>query len=238
MTIEDPIEFLHRDKKSLVNQREVEVDTKSFALRPALGAAPGPRRDPRRRDARLRDDRDRAHRGRDRPPRALDAAHARRHRDASTASSRSSRRTSRSRSASSSRRCCKAVVSMRLVPRADGNGRVPAVEVLRATPYIRDCIENKEKTKLIRDGDRRRHLAVRHADVRPVAVPPVQGRADHLRRGAAAGDEPGRVQAARSPGSSRPPTWRRGDGSGPAAGGAGSDVDPRDPGSPFEFSSS
>src|SRR5215813_4995316 len=32
MTIEDPIEFLHRDKKSLVNQREVEVDTKTFAL--------------------------------------------------------------------------------------------------------------------------------------------------------------------------------------------------------------
>ncbi|MEE9219245.1 MAG: ATPase, T2SS/T4P/T4SS family, partial [Acidobacteriota bacterium] len=31
MTIEDPIEFLHRDKKSLINQREVEVDTKSFA---------------------------------------------------------------------------------------------------------------------------------------------------------------------------------------------------------------
>jgi twitching motility protein PilT len=44
-----------------------------------------------------------------------------------------------------------AVVSMRLLPRADGLGRVPAVEVLIATPYIRDCIENKEKTKYIRD---------------------------------------------------------------------------------------
>ena len=42
MTIEDPIEFLHRDKKSLVNQREVEVDTKSFAyaLRSALRQDP------------------------------------------------------------------------------------------------------------------------------------------------------------------------------------------------------
>jgi twitching motility protein PilT len=39
---------------------------------------------------------------------------------------------------------------MRLVARRDGNGRVPAVEVLRATPFIRDCIENKEKTKLIK----------------------------------------------------------------------------------------
>ena len=42
MTIEDPIEFLHRDKKSIVNQREVEVDTKSFAgaLRSALRQDP------------------------------------------------------------------------------------------------------------------------------------------------------------------------------------------------------
>jgi twitching motility protein PilT len=41
---------------------------------------------------------------------------------------------------------------MRLLPRADGLGRVPAVEILIATAYIRDCIENKEKTKLIRDA--------------------------------------------------------------------------------------
>src|SRR5688500_19843013 len=42
MTVEDPIEFLHRDKKSIVNQREVEVDTKTFsqALRSALRQDP------------------------------------------------------------------------------------------------------------------------------------------------------------------------------------------------------
>jgi twitching motility protein PilT len=40
---------------------------------------------------------------------------------------------------------------MRLVPRADGTGRVPAVEVLVATSYIRECIENKERTKYIRE---------------------------------------------------------------------------------------
>src|ERR687883_1003547 len=42
MTVEDPIEFLHRDKKSIVNQREIEVDTKSFsqALRSALRQDP------------------------------------------------------------------------------------------------------------------------------------------------------------------------------------------------------
>jgi twitching motility protein PilT len=42
MTIEDPIEFLHRDKRSIVNQREVDVDTKGFslALRSALRQDP------------------------------------------------------------------------------------------------------------------------------------------------------------------------------------------------------
>ena len=44
-----------------------------------------------------------------------------------------------------------AALSMRLVPRADGTGRVPAVEVMIATPYIRECIENKERTKFIRE---------------------------------------------------------------------------------------
>ena len=42
LTIEDPIEFLHSNKKSIINQREVGLDTKSFhrALRSAMRAAP------------------------------------------------------------------------------------------------------------------------------------------------------------------------------------------------------
>ena len=43
----------------------------------------------------------------------------------------------------------RAVVSQRLIPRADIPGRVPAVEVLIATAFIRDCIVDKEKTHLI-----------------------------------------------------------------------------------------
>ena len=43
------------------------------------------------------------------------------------------------------------MISLRLVPRADGIGRVPAVEVLISTAYVRDCIENKDKTKYIRE---------------------------------------------------------------------------------------
>jgi twitching motility protein PilT len=43
----------------------------------------------------------------------------------------------------------KAVISQRLIPKADGKGRAPAVEVLISTAFIRDCIMDKEKTHLI-----------------------------------------------------------------------------------------
>ena len=43
----------------------------------------------------------------------------------------------------------KAVISQRLMPKADGKGRVPAVEVMISTAFIRDCIVDKEKTHQI-----------------------------------------------------------------------------------------
>ena len=46
----------------------------------------------------------------------------------------------------------KAIISQRLVRKADGIGRAPAVEVLIATEYIRDCIINPDKTRLIHDA--------------------------------------------------------------------------------------
>ena len=75
ITIEDPIEFLHRDKKSFINQREVEVDTANFstALRAAL--ASGPRRHSGRRNARPGNDFHRAAGRRNRPPGFLHIAH-------------------------------------------------------------------------------------------------------------------------------------------------------------------
>ncbi len=151
MTIEDPIEFLHRDKKSLVNQREVEVDTKSFAT--ALRSA-------------LRQDPDVILVGEMRDYETIETAitagetghlvfstlHTL---DATETINRiisvfppHQQKQIRLQLAA----VLRAVVSMRLVPRADGHGRVPAVEVLRSTAYIRDCVENKEKTKLIRDA--------------------------------------------------------------------------------------
>ncbi len=151
MTIEDPIEFLHRDKKSLVNQREVEVDTKSFALalRSALRQDPdvilvGEMRDYETIETALT--------AAETGHLVLSTLHTL---DATETVNRiisvfppHQQKQIRLQLAS----VLKSVVSMRLVPRADGKGRVPAVEVLRTTAYIRDCIENKEKTKLIRDA--------------------------------------------------------------------------------------
>ena len=148
MTIEDPIEFLHKDKKSLVNQREIEVDTKSFstALRSALRQDPdvilvGEMRDHETIEVAL----NAAETGH----LVLSTLHTV---DATETINRiisvfppHQQKQVRLQLAA----VLKAVVSMRLVARKDGQGRVPAVEVLRATPYIRDCIENKDKTKLI-----------------------------------------------------------------------------------------
>ena len=75
LTIEDPIEFLHRHKKCFVNQREIGADATRLRPRAEGRAATGPRRDPGRRDARPGDDLDRADRCRDGPPGVRDAAH-------------------------------------------------------------------------------------------------------------------------------------------------------------------
>jgi twitching motility protein PilT len=148
MTIEDPIEFLHRDKKSLVNQREVEVDTKSFAaaLRAALRQDPdvilvGEMRDYETIET------------------AINAAETG-HLVVSTLHTVDATETinriisvfpphQQKQVRLQLAAVLRAVISMRLIARKGGQGRVPAVEVLRSTPYIRECIENKEKTKLI-----------------------------------------------------------------------------------------
>jgi twitching motility protein PilT len=148
MTIEDPIEFLHRDKKSLLNQREVEVDTKSFAvaLRSALRQDPDVLLVGEMRDYETIET-------------ALTAAETG-HLVLSTLHTVDCTETinrvisvfpphQQKQIRLQLAAVIKAIVSMRLVPRADGDGRVPAVEVMRATGFIRDCIENKEKTKLI-----------------------------------------------------------------------------------------
>jgi twitching motility protein PilT len=46
----------------------------------------------------------------------------------------------------------KAIVSMRLMRRSDASGRVPAIEILRTTELIRNCIIDPEKTRQIREA--------------------------------------------------------------------------------------
>ena len=151
MTVEDPIEFLHRDKKSIVNQREVEVDTKGFsvALRSALRQDPdvilvGEMRDYETVETALT--------AAETGHLVLSTLHTL---DATETINRivaifppHQQKQIRLQLAA----VLKAVISLRLMPRADGLGRVPAAEVLISTGLVRDCIENKEKTKLIKDA--------------------------------------------------------------------------------------
>jgi twitching motility protein PilT len=148
MTVEDPIEYLHRDHHSIVNQREIAVDTKSFAqaLRSALRQDPdvilvGEMRDFETVETALL---------------ASETGHlvfSTLHTlDATETINRiiavfppHQQRQVRIQLAS----VLKAAISQRLMPRADGLGRVPAVEVMVATPFIRDCIVDKDKTAMI-----------------------------------------------------------------------------------------
>jgi twitching motility protein PilT len=148
MTVEDPIEFLHRDQKSMINQREVAVDTRSFAqaLRSALRQDPdvilvGEMRDFETIETGLL---------------AAETGHlvfSTLHTlDATETINRiiavfppHQQKQVRLQLAS----VLKAVVSQRLMPRADGNGRAPAVEVMISTPFIRDCIVDKDRTHQI-----------------------------------------------------------------------------------------
>lgn len=150
ITIEDPIEYLHRDKKSLVNQREVGSDTESFAM--ALRSA-------------LRQDPDVILVGEMRDfetiQTALIAAETG-HLVFSTLHTIDATETvnriiavfppyqhKQVRIQLSS--VVKGIISMRLMPKADGKGRVPAVEVMIATATVKDCILDQDKTKLISD---------------------------------------------------------------------------------------
>ncbi|MCI4397313.1 MAG: type IV pilus twitching motility protein PilT [Acidobacteria bacterium] len=150
ITIEDPIEFLHRDKKSIVNQREVGIDTRSFAgaLRSALREDPdvilvGEMRDYETIETALM--------AAETGHLVLSTLHTL---DATETITRiisvfppHQQKQVRLQLAA----VLKAVISLRLVPRADGQGRVPGTEVMINTSTIKDCVEDKEKTKMIRD---------------------------------------------------------------------------------------
>jgi twitching motility protein PilT len=151
VTIEDPIEFLHRDKQSFVTQREVDVDTRSFAeaLRGALRQDPdvilvGEMRDHETIETALT--------AAETGHLVLSTLHTL---DATETITRivSSFPSHQQRSVRLQLAgILKAVISMRLVRAAKGAGRVPAIEVLVSTAFIRDHIINEEKTYMIREA--------------------------------------------------------------------------------------
>ncbi|MBI4458817.1 MAG: PilT/PilU family type 4a pilus ATPase, partial [Acidobacteria bacterium] len=151
ITIEDPIEFLHRDKKGIVNQREVEVDTHSFsvALRAALRQDPdvilvGEMRDLETIGTALL--------AAETGHLVLSTLHTL---DAVETIQRiiavfppPEQKQIRLQLAST----LKAVISQRLVRRSDDVGRVPAAEILISTGFVRDCVINPDKTRMIREA--------------------------------------------------------------------------------------
>ena len=173
VTIEDPIEVLHRDKHGVDQPAGDRLRHRQLRQRHAGRHAPGPRRDPRRRDARPGD-------GGRRPaarPRPVTSCSRRSTRSTpprrSTASSTSSRPTSSTRSGWPSPASLKGTICQRLVPTADGTGRVPALEVMVVNGRIQQCIIDPPRRRHARDHRRRRVL--RHADVRPVAGQALRG---------------------------------------------------------------
>jgi len=151
ITIEDPIEFLHRDKKSTIYQREVGWDVSTFArgLRSALREDPdiilvGEMRDAETMETALM---------------AAETGHLVLSTLHTTDATESINRIIGAFSPHQQRQVrtqlssiLKAIVSMRLIPRADSKGRVPAVEVMIVTPYVQECIRDRDKAGAIHDA--------------------------------------------------------------------------------------
>ncbi len=158
LTIEDPIEFLMRDKRSVINQREVGTDTPNFAR--ALKAA-------------LRQDPDVILVGEMRDFETIETAMTAAetgHLLLSTLHTMDAAETiNRIISAFPPHQqgqarlqlagLLKAVISQRLVPRADGRGRVPALEVMIVTGLIREMIMDPSRTHEIPDAIAKGHVS-------------------------------------------------------------------------------
>lgn len=151
MTIEDPIEFLMRDKRSVINQREVGVDTMGFspALRSALRQDPdvilvGEMRDLETIEIALT--------AAETGHLVMSTLHTL---DATESINRIvsvfppyQQKQIRLQVAA----VLRGVISQRLVPRADGKGRAAALEILRTSARVRELIEDKDRTKELHDA--------------------------------------------------------------------------------------
>jgi twitching motility protein PilT len=148
LTIEDPIEFIHEDVMAVISQREVGLDVESYP-RGLLSA--------------LRQDPDVILLGELRDPETIETALVAAetgHLVLSTLHTLDAPETvnrivavfeahKQPQVRNQLARVLRATISQRLLPRADGKGRVLATEVLVTTPYVRDCIADIDKVSLI-----------------------------------------------------------------------------------------
>jgi twitching motility protein PilT len=150
VTLESPIEFLHRDLQGSVSQREIGVDTDSFAmgLRAALRQDPDVILIGELRDAETIDT---AMTAAETGHLVLSTMHTP---DAMTTIARmvamfppEDQEAARTRLSDA----LQAVVSQRLLAKADGKGRVAALEVMIATPAIRELVRDRNRVAEIRD---------------------------------------------------------------------------------------
>jgi len=151
MTIEDPIEYLHKDVRSIVNQRELDIDTTTFAraLRAALRQDPDVIQVGEMRDLETIET-------------ALTAAETG-HLVLSTIHTVDAVETinrvvavfpthQQQQIRLQLAAITKGIISQRLVVRADGKGMVPAVEVMVTSQRVRELIEKAERTREIHEA--------------------------------------------------------------------------------------
>ncbi|MBI2568305.1 MAG: PilT/PilU family type 4a pilus ATPase [Candidatus Schekmanbacteria bacterium] len=150
LTIEDPIEFMHRNKRASISQREIGFDTSNFrvALRAALRQDPdvilvGEMRDTETIDIALR---------------ASETGHVVMSTVHTTDAEKTIGRLIAVFPADEQPRVrlriaenLKATISLRLLPRSDVRGRVAAAEIMRATKTIEEFIRDPAKTSQMRD---------------------------------------------------------------------------------------
>jgi twitching motility protein PilT len=151
VTIEDPIEYAFRDKRSVINQREIGFDTMSFAraLRAALRQDPdvilvGEMRDFETAQIAMT--------AAETGHLVLSTLHTV---DATETISRlismfPTHQQQQARLTLAS--VLRGVVSQRLLPRADGKGMVPALEIMVNTDRVREMIEDPVRTREIKDA--------------------------------------------------------------------------------------
>ncbi len=151
ITIEDPIEYIHQDKKCMISQREVGLDVQSYS-RGLISS--------------LREDPDVILVGEMREKETIETsllAAETGHLVLSTLHTVDAPETinriisifpphHQRQLRLQLGAILKAIISMRLIPRKNGKGRVPAVEVMINTPFIAECIQDREKTQLIREA--------------------------------------------------------------------------------------